>query len=114
VVRTITVCALLLLAACGGDDDVAGGGQGAGGDSVTVGIVEFAFDPAEIAIAVGDSVVFHNEDGFAHTAQAEDGSFDTGDIGGDASSDAVTFDEPGTYPFFCGIHNYMTGTVTVT
>jgi plastocyanin len=24
------------------------------------------------------------------------------------------FDTPGTYPYFCGVHNSMTGTVIVT
>lgn len=111
---TILCFAALVLVACGDDDDSTSTGAPMDAAAQTVGIVEFAFDPAELTIAAGGSVVFDNGDDFAHTAEAEDGSFDTGDIAGGASSDAVTFDEPGTYDYVCGIHNYMRGTITVT
>jgi plastocyanin len=117
--RTVAVLALAAgaLVACGDDDTPAAEAAPPAGDApaaVTVDIADFAFDPQEIEVAAGTTVVFANADGFAHTAEAEDGSFDTGDIEGGASSSAVAFEEPGTYPYFCGIHNYMTGTVTVT
>jgi plastocyanin len=119
---SIAFLVLLTLAACGDDDvsstattsSVPASEPASESESVTVDIVEFAFDPSTLEVASGDSVVFTNGDGFAHTAQADDGSFDTGEIAAGASADAVTFEEPGAFRFFCGIHNYMTGTITVT
>jgi plastocyanin len=127
-----TTTSLLLLSiplalgvsACGDDD---GGGDTSAGttppteaapaegsaDGTTVEIAEFAFSPAELEVPVGASVVWTNGDEFAHTAQADDGTFDTGDIAAGASSDPVTFEEPGTYSYFCGIHNSMTAVITV-
>lgn len=124
--RTLVVAAVvslaLALAACGDDDAAvddtadtdAASASGAAVDEATVDIVEFAFDPDGITVAAGGTVTFTNSDGFAHTAEADDGSFDTGNLEGDAVSDPITFDEAGEIPYFCGIHNYMTGTITVT
>jgi plastocyanin len=42
-------------------------------------------------------------------ARGRSGSDDLGE--GDAFS--FTFDQPGSFPYICGIHNYMRGTVTV-
>ncbi len=120
--RTIVALGLAVafaLGACGDDDEPAvtaaepTATTGTTGEGATVDIVDFAFDPGEITVAAGGTVAFSNGDEFAHTAEADDGSFDTGSIEGGSSTD-VTFDEPGTYSYFCGIHNYMTGTVTVT
>ncbi len=103
---------LFTLAACGDDDGGgdAGGGDGSGGDAVQ--IVDFQFEPQELTVAVGSTVTFTNDDDFAHTAEADDGSFDTGNLDGGASGE-ITFDEAGEFPYFCAIHNYMKGTVTV-
>ena len=123
--RRIAVLVLIVgLAACGDDDEptatattptTEAAPAGAGGtEQVVVEMAGFAFAPREIEVAVGQPVVWTNADEFAHTAQADDDGFDTGNIEPGASSDPVSFDEPGTYSYFCGIHNSMTGTVTVT
>ena len=59
------------------------------------------------------SVEWVNEDGFAHTIVAEDGSFQSPDVdaGGTFS---FTFTEPGTYAYICSIHPSMHGTIVVT
>ena len=72
----------------------------------------FAFSPATVTVTEGDTVTWSNSDAVAHTATAEDGSFDTGSIGG-GSSDSVTFDAAGTFAYHCTIHPSMTGTVVV-
>ena len=72
----------------------------------------FAFSPATVTVTEGDTVTWSNSDAVAHTATAEDGSFDTGSIGG-GSSDFVTFDAAGTFAYHCTIHPSMTGTVVV-
>ena len=77
-----------------------------------VSIHGFAFDPASITVAVGDSVTWTNNDGSTHTATGDGGSFDAGTIAAGASQ-TVVFSIIGTYPYRCKIHSNMTGTVTV-
>lgn len=80
---------------------------------VTVSMIDYAFQPASVEIGVGESITF-TSDGpdEPHTATADDGSFDTGEVpvGGSAT---VTFDQAGTFPYLCTLHPSMTGTVTV-
>lgn len=122
--RRIALAAVLILglAACGDDDDTAEApdttaasepSEAPATDQVTVDIADFAFSPREIEVAAGQQLVWTNGDDFAHTAQGDDDAFDTGEIGPGATSAPVTFDEPGMYSYICGIHNSMTGTVTV-
>jgi plastocyanin len=75
-------------------------------------IAGFAFAPDHVTVSVGDTVTWTNNDGVAHTATADDGSFNTGNIGG-GGSESVTFDTAGTFAYHCRIHAAMTGTVVV-
>jgi plastocyanin len=77
-----------------------------------VAIVEFLYEPEEITVEAGTTVLFTNEDEAPHTATADDSSFDTERLGlGDTSE--ITFDEPGTYPYYCRFHMFMKGSVVV-
>lgn len=127
--RALFVPALLVLAlglaACGSDDssDTSGpattestesettpGGEAARSEKVE--IVEFAYQPEPVVVAVGGKVIWQNEDSAPHTATADDGSFDTGTLDkGKLKSE--TFKEAGTFPYFCEIHPTMHGTVEV-
>ncbi|MEO1639655.1 MAG: cupredoxin family copper-binding protein [Pseudomonadota bacterium] len=77
-----------------------------------VNIQGFAFEPATLTIAAGDTVTFVNQDGAPHTATANNGSFDTGRLsrGQEAS---LTFNSAGTYDYFCEVHPNMTATLIV-
>jgi len=75
-------------------------------------IAGFTFAPDKVTVSVGDAVTWTNNDGVAHTATADDGSFNTGNIGG-GGSESVTFDTAGTFSYHCAIHAAMTGTVVV-
>lgn len=96
-------------------------------DSVVVSIPEGSaqsspgqiyYDPAEISIGTGTTVVWSNDDSLVHTVTS--GSpregltdiFDSGVMAVD-STYSHTFDEVGTYPYFCTLHPWMVGTVTV-
>lgn len=74
------------------------------------------FLPQEIRIPVGTTVVWTNKDTVTHTvtqrAKPEDQIFSSPMIppGGSFS---FTFEKPGTYPYFCMPHPFMTGTVVV-
>jgi plastocyanin len=53
-----------------------------------------------------------NHDSVSHTVTADEGSFDTGNIG-QGESKTVTFDKVGTFSYHCTYHSNMTGTVVV-
>ena len=94
---------------------------GATGDAATVAtgavtqvaVIDVAFRPADIEVAVGTTVDWTNDDPFAHTVTARDGAFDSGTMDSGAVF-AQTFSEPGTFEYFCAIHPSMIGTVRVT
>ncbi|PZS17029.1 MAG: hypothetical protein DLM57_09260 [Pseudonocardiales bacterium] len=105
---------LVLTSACGPTPGKSGGaGKSASGSgSVTVNVKNFAFDPAKLTVTKGTKVTWKFEDSATHSVVAGDNSFKSKDlkIGGTYS---FTFNTPGTYQYICGIHNYMTATVTV-
>jgi plastocyanin len=86
----------------------------AGVSANTVVMSGSAFNPVNITVTVGTTVTWKNNDGYAHTATASDGSWNTGNIAGGASA-SHTFTTAGTYPYVCTYHAAMgmTGTVTV-
>ncbi|MEJ7721908.1 MAG: cupredoxin family copper-binding protein [Ilumatobacteraceae bacterium] len=83
--------------------------QGAA-DEVT--IADFAFDPAELEVAAGATVTWTNNDSATHTVESDDETLMSGDLPNGATYE-MTFDEPGTYEYVCGIHPNMAGTVIV-
>jgi plastocyanin len=84
-----------------------------GAPRVPVHIDRLAFVPREIEITAGTRVVWTNDDGAAHTATADDGSFDSGPMTF-SEKFGHTFTAPGTYTYYCAFHANMTGKVTVT
>ena len=80
--------------------------------SASVTISDFKFAPKSVTVNEGDSVTFTNDGPTLHTATAEDGSFDTGNLD-KGDSDTVTFDSPGTIAYICTPHPFMKGTVVV-
>jgi plastocyanin len=79
----------------------------------TVTIQDFAFGPAELSVAAGTTVTFVNNDSAPHTATADDGSWDAGEIAPGESA-TVTLDTAGSFAFHCEFHPNMTATLTVT
>lgn len=75
-------------------------------------IVDFAFSPATLTIAVGDTVTWTNSDPVVHTATAGSGAFDSGDLD-TGESYSVTFTIAGTYDYLCTPHPTMTGRIVV-
>jgi len=75
-------------------------------------IKSFAFVPADITIAAGDSITFTNEDGAPHTATDDNGAFDTDRLNkGQAAT--LTFASAGAFSYFCKFHPNMKGTITI-
>jgi LPXTG-motif cell wall-anchored protein len=80
--------------------------------SVTVTIEDFEFSPSAVTIDQGDTVTWHNVGPTPHSATAKDGSFDT-DVFSKGGSRRHTFNQPGTFSYYCKPHPFMKGTVTV-
>ena len=77
-----------------------------------VAIRNFAFEPAQITVSVGQSLTWQNDDGAPHGLVFKDGT--TGiDLLLPGKSFARTFDKPGVYEYACPVHPYMTARVTV-
>lgn len=76
-------------------------------------IVDYDFTPNTITVKVGDTVTWTNQDVADHwvvTAPSSPGAFDLGRQT-HGSTVSHTFTAPGSYPYFCNLHNYMKGTV---
>ncbi len=86
---------------------------GSGGAAIL--IEDFAFTPADVEVAVGQTVTWTvGADPEQHTVTPADGAAfeDSGQLfTGDTY--AVRFDAPGAFDFLCTLHPFMTGTVTV-
>jgi len=82
-------------------------------DAATVNttIADFTF-AQPVTAKVGDVVGWKNDDTTAHSVVLDDGSCQTDNIDAGASA-SLTFNAAGTFPFHCGIHSNMTGTITV-
>jgi len=70
------------------------------------------FSPEDLTVNVGDTVTWTNNDDSAHTVTAENGQFNSGNMG-EGATWSYTFTEAGTYDYKCNYHSSMTGAVTV-
>jgi plastocyanin len=80
---------------------------------VEASIVDLTFQPDSVEIDAGATVTWTNEDAVPHTVTARTDAFNSG-VMQEGATFSHTFDEPGTFDYFCAIHPSMTGTVTVT
>ena len=122
----VALIAGLPFGACGGggDDNSDGAKDGqktssAGGGTVHSGeapvrIHNFEFKPKEIRVKAGTKVTWKNDDTAIHDVK------DTSPLAtpvspemGKGDTFSITYPQPGTYSYICGIHPYMVGTVQV-
>jgi plastocyanin len=80
--------------------------------TVDVLIVDFAFQPANVAINAGDTVRWTNNGAFLHSSTSDTGIWDSGLLTTGQSFTRV-FDAAGTFRYHCSSHLFMLGTVTV-
>jgi plastocyanin len=77
---------------------------------------EECFIPSTVTTSVGSTVIWTNDDSAAHTvtsgtaADGPDGIFDSS-IFMSGKTFEFTFDEAGSYDYFCVVHPWMTGKV---
>ena len=122
------------LAACGSDDgggaaeeagvatpstsatpETSGASEGGGEEEGVPGeveIVDFTFTPEEITVPVGSTVTWRNADEAIHSVADRALGIESEDLAQGGSFEH-TYDEAGTFPYVCGIHGYMEGTVVV-
>ena len=103
----VTLIALLLTIAGSASADEAVNPPG-----VAVKIDNFTFGPSKLVIARGTTVTWTNGDDIPHTIVATDKSFKSRVLDTDETF-SYTFDNPGTYAYFCSIHPHMMGEVMV-
>ena len=79
------------------------------------------YDPHEVIVDVGGQVTWTNTDTAAHTATSGDLQNDPDNVGtefdsslfGPGKTFSKKFEEAGTFPYFCQVHPWMAGIVTV-
>jgi plastocyanin len=119
---------LTIVAAGGGAQS--GGGTGGGATAgPTINILEGAavqgspdYDPKELTAKVGEEINVVNQDTIPHTVTSGTGvndankgaAFDTNIItGGESAKISLAEVDPGQYDYFCTVHPFMTGKITV-
>jgi plastocyanin len=89
----------------------------AGGADVTLQILGMnganSYSPNPGMATAGQTVAWHNNDSITHTATADNGSFNTGNIGPGGTSAPIRMPTAGSFGYHCAIHPTMTGTLTV-
>ena len=70
-----------------------------------ISINNFSFTPADVTVAVGERVVWSNNDGAPHGLRFTDGAAGVDPMLPSATF-SRTFDKPGTYDYVCSIHPY--------
>jgi len=80
------------------------------GAQASVDISDFAFEPQTLQFSPGTEVVWTNKDSATHTVTSRDDIFDSGSLPGGATF-SDTFDQNGTFEYYCTIHPSMTGTI---
>jgi plastocyanin len=111
----LALAAGLAVGACGGGDTKKNqGAQVTTPGEAPVKIVSFQFTPQTVTVKPGTKVTWTNEDTTVHSIK------DTSPLATPISQDlgkgatfSITYERAGTYSYICGIHQYMTGSVTV-
>ena len=85
---------------------------------VAVNIKNLEFGPKSLRVKIGTKVTWTNQEGVPHTVNADNGSFESGNLT-NGQSFSYTFDKPGTYRYYCTFHggkggSGMEGVVKVT
>jgi len=131
----LAVLAVSALAACAGASSApsASPSPTASPKPVAISIKGFAFNPATISVPKGTTITWTNEDTVAHTVttgtpppsasptasgaspaalSSGDGRINSGRVE-NLKTFSFTFNEAGTFTYFCAVHPRMVATVTV-
>ncbi len=130
VLATMLTVAMFVLVACGsgpnrsesagsasedagsGAEAYGDGGGDAGGAPGAVKVVDFAFSPPEMKVAVGQTVTWTFADEAGHDVTSTDGTFKS-EVLGSGGTHSFTFTRAGAFDYFCSIHPDMKGKIIV-
>jgi plastocyanin len=106
---------VMIFSGCSKNDNPASTNTNPGTNEVLM--QNIAFSPASKTVAVGTTVKWTNKDNTTHdvisgTPGNPSGLFNSGDFGANGEF-TFTFNQTGTFPYFCSHHAGMTGTITV-
>ena len=79
---------------------------------ISVKIANFTFDPPQITVKTGTTVVWSNDDDIPHTVTSTTQAFKSAALDTNDKF-SFTFTTPGSYQYFCSLHPHMTGTIVV-
>jgi plastocyanin len=104
--RTLTKLTIALVAVLGLAFTAVGVGSGARAGAQTadktITIKDFQYNPADLAVKVGEKITVTNSDSAPHTVTARDGSFNV-DVPPNGSA-TFTVPKPGSHPYYCTYH----------
>lgn len=80
--------------------------------TVEVKIDNFTFNPQQVRVKAGDTVVWTNADDIPHTVTSQTMVFRSKALDTDDKF-SFTFATAGSFPYFCSLHPHMTGTIVV-
>jgi len=78
-----------------------------------VNIANFAFTPEVLTVPVETEVVWMNRDTIQHTVTSDDQTTFASSLLGSGDTFSHHFGEPGTFPYHCSVHPFMTAKVVV-
>jgi plastocyanin len=79
---------------------------------IEVKIDNFTFNPQQITVNAGDTVIWVNHDDIPHTVTSKTMALRSKAMDTDDKF-SFTFATPGKFDYFCSLHPHMTGTIVV-
>jgi plastocyanin len=76
-------------------------------------ITNFTFTPRTLTVRAGTMITVTNRDATFHTLTARNRAFGTGPLRQGVPV-SIRIPAPGTYPYFCMFHPFMTGVIRAT
>ena len=73
----------------------------------------FAFNPSELTINKGDTVIWTNKDSASHTVSSDSGSELGSGMLSNGQAYSHTFDSAGTFEYHCSVHPSMKAKIIV-
>jgi plastocyanin len=79
---------------------------------VEVDVVDNDFEPRHLTVRTGTEVIWKFAGDAAHDVTDDRGAFESGTMR-EGDEYIMTFEEPGTYYYYCTLHHAMQGTLVV-
>ena len=95
------------------------GSTPAAGGAGAITVKTFTFKPNPITVKAGETITWTNEDDILHEPTAgapgkPGDAFKAVSLDGKGATATATIAKPGTYPYYCAVHESMVGEIVVT